>query len=171
MKCSEMNGAPQDSKLAVSPTCLRRYRLIAGQFLLYVGCGCGSLVILIGVTMLCEWLAPGHVAPSLPDNVRARNLIDFQIAAFVPANLFAWWANRTFVFKGRRHRLRHELALFFAIAAASFLLGLALPYWLVTEFGLGNALANLIFAWSSAIWNFALRRVLIFGPNTLPDRA
>lgn len=141
-------------------------RIYAREFVIYGLCGFGSLFIFIGVYFLCEKIAPGHVSESLPDSVRARNLIDFKIIAFFPSNIFSWWSNRTLVFRSTKHSLRKELFIFFSIAAASAVLGEIAPYFLIRSFSVSNEIAMATFAFLSALWNFILRRLFVFGGET-----
>ena len=145
-------------------------RIYVREVVIYGLCGFGTLFIFIAFVGLCEKVAPAHVAASLPEAVRARNLIDFQVIAFFPANLFAWWTNRTFVFRGKKHSLGKELLIFFTIAALSFVLGLIAPIYLVREYAVSNTVANLALAFLSACWNFILRRVFVFGGQPLDAR-
>lgn len=145
------------------PPVIAKHTTVIREFVTYGICGVGALTVFLLTTWLCQLIAPEHVASSLPDNVRARNLVDFQIIAFFPSNLFAWWSNRTFAFEGRRHSLRREISLFFGIAALSFVLSLAVPILLVRHLGVPNAVANISLAILSACWNFILRRIFVFG--------
>lgn len=137
------------------------------EFIVYGVCGCCSLVVFIITVSLCQFVMPEHVSETLPDPVRARNLIDFHIIAFFPSNIFAWWTNRTFVFRRteRKHGLKREVSTFFLIATISFLLSLFVPAWLIHSFGISNELATLSLAFLSALWNFILRRLFVFGAS------
>ena len=138
-------------------------RIYAREVVTYGLCGFGALFIFIAVYFLCEKVAPGHVAESLPDSVRARNLVDFKIIAFFPSNIFSWWSNRTLVFRQTKHSLGKELTIFFGIAAVSAVLGEIAPYFLIRNFGVSNEVAMISFAFLSALWNFILRRLFVFG--------
>ncbi len=137
------------------------------EFITYGICGCCSLVIFIITVALCQFFLPEHISDTLPDSVRARNLIDFHILAFFPSNIFAWWTNRTFVFRRseKKHGLKREVSTFFLIATISFLLSLFVPTWLIHSFGISNELATLSLAFLSALWNFILRRLFVFGAS------
>lgn len=133
------------------------------EFIIYGICGVGSLIIFSLCAEGCEWIYPAFVSEELPNDIRARNLLVYQIIAFFPANVWSWWSNRTFVFQGRKHSAWQELGLVFLIAAIAFVLSFGISTWLVARHGIPNSLAHFTLAIVSAIWNFLLRRFFVFG--------
>lgn len=147
----------------------QRLPRVLRELIIYGFCGCASLVIFLITVVVCELIMPGYVSSDLPDAVRARHLMHFHLIAFFPSNIFAWWSNRTFVFRRseRKHGLKREVGTFFFIAAISFILSLFVPTWLIRSYGISNSVATLTLAFLSALWNFILRRIFVFGASAV----
>ncbi len=132
------------------------------QLLKYGFFGGLSFLIFIIVSEGIELLLPEWVSESLPDAVRSTRLNFIQTAAFIPANLFAFWSNRNFVFQKGRHRPGTEFTLFMVCVTLSYIGGILASRYLVEIYGWPNFLASVGFAFSSALVNFIARKFLVF---------
>jgi putative flippase GtrA len=85
-------------------------------------------------------------------------------ASFVVATLVNYWLSIRFVFvSGQRFRRRWEMALVFAVSLVGLGINAAI-LWVCVESGHFNLLfAKLTATGTVFFWNFAARRILIFG--------
>lgn len=132
------------------------------QFGKYGVCGVLSVVVLLAVVWIGRILFPDSFTETLPEATRATQNTILHFIAFVPSNITAYLLNRWLVFTPGKHSLAHEFWLFTLISFISFSLGQVFPQWLVRDFGVANAIADLSFIISSALVNFTCRKILVF---------
>lgn len=82
--------------------------------------------------------------------------------AFVVSNIFCWLMNRAFVFIPGRHRWWVELALFFAVSATAMVLATLASWYCICKMGMMTTLAALIEVVVSFLFNYFLRKFVIF---------
>lgn len=131
------------------------------QFLKYAFCGGISTFILLGVVASFALFAPGYLSDSLAPELRQEHMRVALFSAFVPANLFAYFANRWFVFNSGRYGFWAEIAVFTGISLVSFIGG-EIGKIYVIDAGFPNWMAAGTFAVSSALVNFVARKFLVF---------
>lgn len=141
---------------------LRRETPFLIQFGKYGFCGVLSVVVLLAVVWLGRSIFPDSFAETLPEATRANNNTILQFMAFVPSNVTAYLLNRWLVFTPGKYSVSREFLLFTLISFISFSLGQVLPQWLVRDFGVANGIADLSFIISSALVNFACRKMIVF---------
>ena len=83
-------------------------------------------------------------------------------AGFAVANAFCWLMNRWFVFKPGRHRWYAEFAMFFGVAALATVVALGVMKWLIDTCGMMTSLAVAVEIAVSFVFNFFMRKFLIF---------
>lgn len=101
-------------------------------------------------------------AADVSDMQRAVNFAVATSLAFVVSNLFCWILNRAFVFVPGRHRWWVELALFFAVSAIAMALATLVSSWAIVHLGMMTTLAALIEIAVSFLFNYFLRKFVIF---------
>ena len=104
----------------------------------------------------------GFPAASVSDAVRALRFAVATMLAFSVSNVFCWLMNRAFVFRAGKYRWLVELALFVAVSALAMILATALSGFLITRFGLMTTMAVLIEVAVSFLFNFFIRKFVIF---------
>lgn len=131
------------------------------QFFKYAVCGVLSTLVLALVYAMFRWWTPDFIADDLPKNVLRNHMALVMFAAFVPANLFAYFSNRWLVFTPGRHSFWREIIIFFVVSGVSFLGG-KLAQDFIINYGAHKDIAALSFAVSSALVNFIARKFLVF---------
>ena len=131
------------------------------QFFKYALCGALSTIVLFLVIQGFRVFAPEYMSDDLPIEVRQDNLRWALFAAFIPANLFAYFTNRFFVFTPGKYNPWRELMIFTLISAISFAGGEVGKTWMINA-GYPNLIAAGAFAVSSALVNFIARKFLVF---------
>jgi len=131
------------------------------QFIRYAVCGALATVVMLSIYILFEWLAPEYMSEELPTQERQVHLRWVMVCAFIPSNLLAYFTNRFFVFTPGRHSFWREMGIFTLISAISFSGG-ELGKYLMISWGYPNYVAALMFAVSSALVNFAARKLIVF---------
>lgn len=96
------------------------------------------------------------------DGVRAWRFGLATGIGFVISNIFCWVMNRAFVFKPGRHVWYVELAMFMAVSGFAMLLATLLSGVLISRFALMTTLAVLIEVFVSFVFNFLIRKFIIF---------
>jgi putative flippase GtrA len=104
----------------------------------------------------------GLPAVDVTDSVRALRFSVATAMGFVVANVFCWLMNRWFVFRAGKHRWYVEFALFFAVSATAVLLATLLSGYLINRMGLMTSIAVLIEVVVSFLFNYFLRKFVIF---------
>ena len=145
------------------------------QFFKYMTCGGLALF----VDYLAFYLCAIHFFPALtPDDIVARifgmdldpitealrrhnNMICLSIG-FVFSNTVAYITNVLFVFKGGKHKVHHEVALFFAISLVAFFLSLLASDFLIHSFAVQTSLAKIVSIFFAVLINYTGRKFLIF---------
>ncbi len=94
--------------------------------------------------------------------LRLRNFWIGKSMSFVASNLVAYTLNVLFVFKGGKHKMHHEIALFFAVSFAAFLLGTWSGDALIRFFGAQTTVSNLTAIVFATLFNYAGRKFFIF---------
>lgn len=100
--------------------------------------------------------------PEITEKLRGRNAVIANTIAFLVSNFVAYILNVWFVFRSGRHSRLVELGLFYAVSAVSFVVGTALMWWLIHQFGILTTFAfgsNIVV---SLLINFAMRKFVIF---------
>lgn len=131
------------------------------QFFKYALCGGLSTFILLGVVTSFHVFAPEYLSDELSTELRQEHMRVALFTAFVPANLFAYFANRWLVFQTGRYGFWAEIAVFTGISLVSFMGG-EIGKIYVIECGFPNWMAAGAFAVSSALVNFVARKFLVF---------
>ena len=99
---------------------------------------------------------------AIDDNLRARNSMIANVTAFLFSTLTAYILNIQWVFEAGRHHMLVELALFYAVAAISLVVGTGLMGALIKYFGVLTSYAFVCNIVSAASINFVVRKYLIF---------
>ena len=94
--------------------------------------------------------------------MRLRNFWIGKTCSFMVANMVAYLLNVMFVFKGGKHKMHHELALFFAVSFAAFLCGTWTGDALIRFFGVQTTLSNLSAIVFATLFNYTGRKFFIF---------
>ncbi len=145
------------------------------QFLKYVTCG--------GIAFLVDFSVFYYIAikvlPALtPDDVIARLLgLDPEpistharlshywiciFAGFVISNVVAYVLNVLFVFRGGKHKVHHEIALFFAVSMVAFLLSSVSGDLLIRFFAVQTTVSKLTAIIFATLINYTGRKYFIF---------
>lgn len=101
-------------------------------------------------------------AADVSDGVRAWRFGWATGIGFVISNIFCWVMNRVFVFKPGRHVWYVELAMFMSVSGLAMLLATVLSGFLISRFALMTTLAVLIEVAVSFVFNFLIRKFVIF---------
>ena len=104
----------------------------------------------------------GLPAASIPETVRALRFAAATALGFAVSNVLCWLLNRAFVFRPGRYRWWTELALFVLVAATAMALATALGSVLIARCRLMTTMAVLVEIAVSFLFNFALRKFVIF---------
>jgi len=145
------------------------------QFLKYVTCGgvafATDLTVfyLLAVSVFPS-LTPNDIAVQLfgldvepiSESVRLRNFWIGKTSSFIGANAVAYALNVLFVFKGGKHKVHHEVALFFAVSFVAFLLGTWSGDILIRFFGIQTTFSNLTAIVFATLINYTGRKFFIF---------
>ncbi len=131
------------------------------QFFKYALCGGLSTFILFGVVISFHLFAPQYLSDELSTDLRQEHMRVALFTAFVPANIFAYFANRWLVFQSGRHGFWFEITIFTIISFVSFIGG-ELGKIYIIQSGYPNWMAASAFAVSSALVNFVARKFLVF---------
>ena len=83
-------------------------------------------------------------------------------AGFLVANVFCWLMNRWFVFKPGRYAWSVELVMFFSVSGLAMALATAISWVLIHQWGLMTTLAVLVEVVVSFLFNFFIRKFVIF---------
>jgi len=103
-------------------------------------------------------LPSAHVA----DSVRAWRFSVATAFAFVAANIPCWILNRLFVFRAGRYWWLVELLFFMSVSGIAMLLATGISALLIKGFGMMTTLAVLIEVFVSFVFNFFIRKFVIF---------
>lgn len=104
----------------------------------------------------------GIAAPAVDEARRAANALCCNVAAYFVSNTVCYVLNRIFVFKGGRHSMPVEIAMFFGVSAISTAIGTGLQTLLIARFGLQTTVAFAANLVSALTINYALRKFVIF---------
>lgn len=145
------------------------------QFIKYAMAGGAATVVHIIVFHLCAWkVFPALQAndfvvtrfnlpvSKLGDSIRSRNSMLDNFLAFLVSNFFAYVINVMWVFKGGRHSMLVELALFYAVSGISIGIGTVTMGWLIRRYGMRTTYAFCANLVASLLINFAARKFFIF---------
>ena len=102
-----------------------------------------------------------QMAP-LAESIRSSHYVWDKVIAFMFSNLTAYVANALWVFTPGRHSKSMEIALFYAVSAASFAIGTALGWLLIKATGLPTTYAYAANAAASISMNFVCRKFIVF---------
>ena len=101
-------------------------------------------------------------AVSLPDAIRARNSMIDNALAFLVSNLTAYLINIAWVFESGRHNRIIEIGFFYLVSGISMVIGSTLMGVLIDRLGLATTLAFGANILTSLVFNYVLRKFLIF---------
>jgi putative flippase GtrA len=145
------------------------------QFFKYMICGGFAFatdltVFYLLATSIVPALTPNDVFAQLlgldiepiSESVRLRNFWIGKTASFTSANAVAYMLNVLFVFKGGKHKMQHEVALFFAVSFIAFLLGTWSGDILIRFFGVQTTFSNLTAIVFATLINYTGRKFFIF---------
>lgn len=104
----------------------------------------------------------GLPAAEVTDSIRALRFGGATALGFVVSNLFCWQMNRWFVFRSGRYHWSVELLLFLSVSGLAMLIATLLSGFLIDRLGLMTSLAVLIEVVVSFLFNYFLRRFVIF---------
>ena len=104
----------------------------------------------------------GLPSTEVSDGVRAVRFVVATGIGFVFANVFCWLMNRWFVFRAGRHVWYVELLLFFSVSGLAMVLATFLSSVMIHRLGLMTTLAALVEVVVSFLFNYFLRRFVIF---------
>ena len=98
----------------------------------------------------------------ISDSLRLRNFWIGKSCSFVGANFVAYVLNVLFVFKGGKHKVQHEIALFFAVSFVAFILSTWTGDLLIRFFGAQTTISNLTAIIFATLFNYTGRKFFIF---------
>lgn len=135
------------------------------QFAKYLLIGAASALVHLGLFALFShtWF-PAHDylgGEALSPEIRERNAILANLAAFGPTVMVNYAGNVLFVFTSGRHSRCREICLFVLISFLAFAAGLLGGPLLISR-GLNPWIAQIGLMGTSAIVNFACRKFLVF---------
>jgi putative flippase GtrA len=138
-------------------------RATVKQFAKYAACGTAATAVQTGVFYLFAYFVwPQALDGTLADETRRNYAVYSNLAAFPFSNTFAYVTNALWVFTGGRHSRLTEFLLFQLVSGLSFGAGLLGGPQLIDWFGISTHLAQGGLIVSSAVFNFLLRKFLIF---------
>lgn len=125
---------------------------------------CGVLATVIhNVTFF--WLSssviPAFESAGLENSTRAWRIVFNNLLAFIPSNLFVYFANLAIVFTGGRHHRVLEFLFFTLVNLIAMIPALALA-WTAAVSGAETPYAQLIFIVCAAMMNFICRKFFVF---------
>ena len=145
------------------------------QFIKYAIAGGVATVVHISVFYLCAFkifpalgsndplLRVLHAsAVSLTDAIRARNSMIDNVIAFLFSNLTAYLINIAWVFESGRHHRIIEIGFFYLVSGISMVIGSTLMGVLIDRLVLATTLAFGANILTSLVFNYVLRKFLIF---------
>lgn len=111
-----------------------------------------------------DWAVRVLSLPSaeVTDAVRGVRFVWATAVGFVFANVFCWLMNRWFVFKPGRYAWYVELVMFFSVSGLAMALATAISWVLIHQWGLMTTLAVLVEVVVSFLFNFFIRKFVIF---------
>ena len=104
----------------------------------------------------------GLPSVAVADSVRAWRFAAATVVGFCVANVFCWLMNRWFVFRAGRFRWYVEFLWFLSVSAFAMFLATFLSGVLINSFGLMTSVALLIEVVVSFLFNYFIRRFIIF---------
>jgi len=145
------------------------------QFIKYMTCGGMAFatdltIFYLLAVFVFPSLTPGDdfvqlfnidVSP-ITEAMRLRNFWIGKTCSFITANTVAYILNVFFVFKGGKHKVHHEVALFFAVSFVSFFLGTWSGDVLIRFFGVQTTYSNLTAVVFATMINYTGRKFFIF---------
>lgn len=150
----------------------------AGPFWQFVKYGCigvmatcvqAAVFYLLAATVLpClkadDWAVKMLSLPAadVTDAVRGTRFVWATAIGFVFSNLFCWLMNRWFVFKAGKYSWYVELVMFFSVSGIAMALATAISWVLIHQWGLMTTLAVLVEVVVSFLFNFFIRKFVIF---------
>ncbi len=145
------------------------------QFFKYVLCG--GLAFLVDYTVfyscaikLFPALTPddfvarflGLALDPISEALRLRNYWICISTGFVISNIVAYVTNVLFVFKGGKHKVHHEVALFFAVSLVAFLLSSLSGDLLIRFLAVQTSVSKLVAIVFAVVINYSGRKFFIF---------
>jgi putative flippase GtrA len=101
------------------------------------------------------------IAP-ISEGLRIRNFWIGKSCSFFCANGVAYILNVLFVFEGGRHKVHHEIVLFFVVSLVSFLLGTWTGDLLIRFFGVQTTYSQFTAVIFATLINYGGRKFFIF---------
>lgn len=99
---------------------------------------------------------------SMATELRLHNFWICKSISFCICNIVAYFLNVLFVFTGGKHKVHHEVVLFFGLAFIAFLLGAGSGDLLIRFFGVQTSISNFTAIIFATLINYAGRKFLIF---------
>ena len=128
----------------------RKHREIVNYLIVGVLTTVVSLVVYYGLTLTV-------LDPEQAVQLQAANVI-----SWIAAVVFAYFANRRFVFESRSKNMLKEAAAFFAARLSTLLLDMALMFLLVTLLKCNDKIAKLAVQIAVIVANYVLSKFLVF---------
>jgi len=148
------------------------------QFIKYLFCGGITFVVDVLVFYLMAWI----VLPSLregdpfgsiigllggeirtvQEDILLRNFVINKIVAFLSSNTVAYVTNVIFVFNDGKHRKFKEVALFYSLSTASFVVFTLLSRMLIAQFNWQVTWAYFFVFTCAMVTNFTMRKKFVF---------
>lgn len=145
------------------------------QFMKYVFCGGCAFATDIAVFYLLAIfvfpaLTPDDVVARLlqlevepiSEALRLRNFWIGKTCSFLGANIVAYVLNVLFVFKGGKHKVHHEIALFFVVSFLAFICSTWTGDALIRFFGAQTTVSNITAIFFATLFNYTGRKFFIF---------
>ncbi len=154
---------------------LRNKDNVALQFFKYVACGglaflVDYLVFNFSAIRLFPALEPDDIIARLlgldlepiEASLRLRNFWICMAIGFVCSNIVAYVTNVLFVFKAGKHKVHHEVALFFGVSLLAFLLSTVSGDVLIRFFGAQTSISKVVAIVFAVLINYSGRKFFIF---------
>lgn len=98
----------------------------------------------------------------ISESMRLRNYWICISAGFVVSNIVAYVTNVLFVFKGGKHKMQHEVALFFTVSFVAFFLSSLTGDLLIRFFAVQTSVSKLVAIFFAVLINYTGRKFFIF---------
>lgn len=145
------------------------------QFLKYVLCGqCAFAADIVVFYLLAIFVIPaltpddivarlfGLELDPISDSMRLRNFWIGKTCSFMGANTVAYVLNVLFVFKGGKHKVLHEVGLFFLVSFAAFFCSMWTGDILIRFFDAQTTVSNITAIFFATLFNYTGRKFFIF---------
>lgn len=104
----------------------------------------------------------GLAVEPISESLRLRNYWICITTGFVFSNIVAYVTNVLFVFKGGKHKVHHEVALFFGVSLVAFLLSSLCGDLLIRFLEVQTSVSKLVAIFFAVLINYSGRKYFIF---------